>query len=96
MQLGFGHDGHGRTGLGLIVDAAINDGHALQIFLDDFFTHDLDVLFGLAAGALPQAVGGMFLHLDSDLFGDVGPGRQLGNALTDQFPFAEIALALPD
>ena len=36
----------------------------------------------------------MFLHQHADLFGNIGPGCQLGDPLTDEFPFAQVALPL--
>ena len=73
---------------------AFDDPDTLQILLNDFLPHDFDVLLDLATGAFPQAVGGMFLHQHADLFGNIGPGCQLGDPLTDEFPFAQVALPL--
>ncbi len=94
VECGFRHDGYGRAGLRFVVDAAIDDRDALQIFLNDFLAHDFDILFRFATGAFAQAVGGMLLHLDPDLLGNVSPGGQLGHSLTDERSFTQIALAL--
>ena len=96
MEGGFRHDGHSRTRLCLVVDAAIDDRHALKVFLNDFFANHFDILLWFTAGAFPQAVGGMLLHLDPNLFGDVSPSGQFGYSLTHQFSFTQIALALSD
>ena len=73
---------------------AFHDSDTVQIFLHDFFPHDLNVLLGLTTGAFTQAIGGMLLHQHPDLFGDISSGGELGDTLADECAFTQVALSL--
>ena len=70
------HDGDGAARLAFFVDLAIHDLHALEIFLNDFFPGEFDVLFRLAAGPFANSVDHMFFHQDTNLLGQIGTGRE--------------------
>ena len=88
------HDGRGGAGLLSLVDSAIRDLHALQIFLNQFFADHLDVLFRLAAGPFPDPIGCMFLDQHSDLLGQIRSRGEFRDPLADEFPFREITLTV--
>ena len=60
-----------------------DDLHALKIFLDDFFPGEFDVLFCLSACPLANSVDHMFFHQNTNLFGQIGTGRQFRYPLAD-------------
>ena len=70
--------------------------YALQIFLDDFFTREFDVLLRLSACPLANSVDHMFFHQNTNLFGQIGTGRQFRYPLADDLPFRHIALTVAD
>jgi hypothetical protein len=74
LDLAFGHDGGGATRFAVFVDLAIHNFHALEIFLDNFFPGELDVLFRLSASSLANPVDHVFLDHHTDLFREIGPG----------------------
>ncbi len=90
------HDGGGGARFVGFVDPAIHDFHALQIFLDDFFARDLDILLGVMAGPFADAVDHMLFDQDPDLFGQVGPCGELRHPLADDRALGQIALTLAD
>jgi hypothetical protein len=45
LDLVLGHDRGDTAGFAVFVDPAIHDLHALEIFLDDFFPGEFDILF---------------------------------------------------
>ena len=80
----FWHHGHRRAGLGSIIPWRSTMVTPCRYSLDDFFTHHLDVLFGLAAGA--RRAGGRS-HAPSPERGSVWryrPVRPTRHALTYQ------------
>ena len=90
------HDGGGAASLAFFVDPAIHDLHVLEIFLDNFFSGEFDVLFRLAAGPFANSVDHMFLYQDTDLLGQVGTGREFRHPLADDLAFRQVTLTLPD
>ena len=70
------HDGGGAARLAFFVDPAIHDLHPLEIFLDNFFPGEFDVLFRLATGPFANSVDHAFFHQDTDLLGQVGAGGE--------------------
>ena len=83
LDLALGHDGGRATGFVFFVYLAIHDLHALKIFLDDFFPGEFDVLFRLSASSLAHSVDHVFFDQNTDLFGQVGAGREFRYPLAD-------------
>ncbi len=96
LDLALGHDGGCATSFVVFVYLPVHDFYALEIFLDDFFPGEFDVLFCLLAGPVPHSVDHVFLDHHTDLFGEIGPGRQLRHALTDALALRQIPLAIAD
>jgi hypothetical protein len=96
LDLALRHDGSGAARLTLIVDSTVHDLHVLEIFLDDFFPGEFDVLFRLSAGPLADSVDHVLFHEDPNLFGQVGAGGELRDPLTDDRAFRHVPLALAD
>ena len=90
------HDGGGAASLAFFVDLAIDDLHTLEIFLDDFFPGEFDVLFRLSASPLAETVDHVFFYQNADLFGQVGTGREFRHSLADDLAFRQVTLTLPD
>ena len=78
------------------VDLAIHDLHALEIFLDDFFPGEFDVLFRLSACPLANSVDHVLFHQNTNLFGQVGAGREFRYPLADDWAFRHVPLTLAD
>ncbi len=76
LDLVLGHDGSRATSFAVFVYLMIHDFHALEIFLDDFFPGEFDVLFRLSTSLLPDSVDHVFLDHHTDLFREIGPGRE--------------------
>jgi hypothetical protein len=96
LDLAFGHNGGGATGFVFFVDLAIDDLHALEIFLDDFFTREFDALFRFSACPLANSVDQVFFHQNANLFGQIGTGRQFLYPLADDLSFRHVALTFAD
>ena len=96
LDLAFGHDGGCATGFVFFVYLAIHDLHALKIFLDDFFPGEFDVLFRLTPCPLAHSVDHVFFHQNTNLFGQIGTGRQFRNPLADDLSFRHVALTFAD
>ena len=96
LDLAFGHDGGRTTSFVVFVYLAIDDLYALQIFLDDFFPGEFDVLFRLSACPLANSVDHVFFHQNTNLFGQIGTGRQFRYPLADDLPFRHVALTVAD
>ena len=96
LDLAFGHDRGRATSFAAFVYPAIDDLHALQIFLDDFFTREFDVLLRLSPCPLANSVDHVFFHQNTNLFGQIGTGRQFRYPLADDLPFRHIALTVAD
>ena len=96
LNLTLGHDGGCAAGFALFVDLAVHDLDALEIFLNDFFPGEFDVLFGFPAGPVAHPVDHVLLDHHADLFCEVGSGREFRDPLADHLAFAEIALAFSD
>ncbi len=88
----FRHDRRGRADILVQVHVMIDDFYTLQIFLDDLFTGELNVLVHLLPGALADAVDHVLFDENADLFGQVGAGGQFGHPLAHNRPFRQIAL----
>ena len=74
----------------------IDDFHALQIFLDDFLTGQLDVLIRAFSRPFPNTIDHVLFHENADLFGEIRAGRQFGHTLADDRAFRQIALTDAD
>ena len=90
--MAFGHDGGRAAGFVFFVYLAIHDLHALEIFLDDFFPGEFDVLFRLSAYPLANSVYHVFFHQNPNLFSQIGTGREFRNPLADDLSFRHVAL----
>ena len=69
LDLIFRHDGGGAAGLAFFVDPAIDDLYALEIFLNDLFSREFDVLFRLSSSPLANSVDHVLFHQDPNLLG---------------------------
>ena len=96
LDLALGHDGGGATGFAVFVDLAVHDFDALEIFLDDFFPGEFDVLFGFPAGPVAHPVNHVLLDHHTNLFRKIGPRRQFRHPLADHLAFTEVSLAFSD
>jgi hypothetical protein len=94
--LAFRHHGSGRTGVVGLVDPVIDDLHALQVFLNDFFARHFDILLEIATGSVPDSIDHMFLHEYANLFCQICARQKLGHAPADNGTFCHIALTFPD
>jgi hypothetical protein len=96
LDLALGHDGRGATSFATFVDPAINNLHALEIFLDDFFPGEFDILFCLSAGPFANSVDHVFFHQNPNLLGQVGAGREFRHPLADNLSFRHVPLTVAD
>jgi len=94
--LALGHDGGGATSFAAFVDLAIYDLHALEIFLDDFFPGEFDILFRLSAGPFANSVDHVFFHQNPNLLGQVGAGREFRHPLADNLSFRHVPMTVAD
>lgn len=90
------HDGDGAARLVFFVDLAIHDRYALEIFLNDFFPGEFDILFRLAASPFSNSIDHVLLYQDTNLLSQIGTGREFRHPLADDLAFRQVALALPD
>ena len=81
------HHGSGGTNLILFVNPAVNDLHILQIFLNDLFAGQFDVLFALPSRPFADPINHMFFDQHANLFGQIGPSRKLLHPLTNDSAF---------
>lgn len=88
----FRHDRGSRADVLLLVDVMIDDLHALQVFLNNFFPGQLDVLIGHVGGMFPNPINHVFFDEDANLFGKIGARGQFGHSLADKRAFRQIAL----
>jgi len=74
----------------------VNDLDVLEIFLNDFFSSQLNVLIGFFPRALTNAINHVFFDKNADLFGQVRAGRQLRYTLADERAFRQVSLTNAD
>ena len=74
----------------------VNDLDVLEIFLNDFFASQLNVLIGFFPRALTNVINHVLFDKNAYLFGQVRTGRQLRYTLADERAFRQVSLTNAD
>ncbi len=96
LDLALGHDGGRATSFAAFVYLAIDDLHALEIFLDDFLPGEFNVLFRLSASPLANSVDHVLFDQYPNLLGQIGTGREFRHPPADDWAFCHVPLALAE
>src|ERR1044071_47479 len=96
LDLVLRHDGGRATSLAALVNLAIDDLPTLQVLLNDFCPCDFDILLSGTSGPLANSVDHVLFHQNTNLFGQIGAGRQFRYPLADDLTFRHVALTFAD
>lgn len=90
------HDSGSRAGPNCFINVALNNFHALKVFLHDLFPGYLQFLHRVLARSLTGSINGVLLDQDSDLLCQIGASCELGDALAGDTALGEVTLPLAD